>query len=141
MSASLAPAAPRSRTRPLRSTAAVIAAIVANVLLTTVTDQLFHLLGVYPPWGQPMFDPGDNALALGYRLVYGVLGGWLAARLAPHAPMRHALVYGAVGFVLSALGAVVAITSFDLGPDWYPLLLVATALPCAWLGGRLFRTP
>ena len=140
MSVSLAPTAPRPGSRPLRSTAAVVAAIVANAVLATITDQLFHVLGVYPPWGQPMFDPGDNALALGYRIVYGVLGGWLAARLAPRAPMRHALAYGAVGFVLSALGAAVTVTRFDLGPDWYPLLLVATALPCAWLGGRLHRT-
>jgi hypothetical protein len=23
------------------------------------------------------------------------------------------------------------------GPHWYPLALVATAMPCAWLGGKL----
>ena len=27
----------------------------------------------------------------------------------------------------------------EFGPHWYPLALVATALPCAWLGGRLGR--
>jgi len=144
MSASLAPATSSSRegirgTRWLRSTAAVVAAVVANAVLALVTDQLFHVLGVYPPWGQPMFDAGDNALALGYRIAYAVLGGYLAARLAPRAPMRHALAYGAVGFVLGSVAAAVTITQFDLGPDWYPLLLAASALPCAWLGGRLHR--
>jgi len=26
-----------------------------------------------------------------------------------------------------------------LGPSWYPIALVITALPCAWLGGVLHR--
>lgn len=26
-----------------------------------------------------------------------------------------------------------------LGPLWYPLLLVVTALPCTWLGGKLSK--
>jgi hypothetical protein len=140
MSVSLAPAAahPAAPSRRLgRSVAAVVVALVANVVVTTATDQLFHVLDVYPPWGQPMPDAGDNALALAYRTVYAVLGGWLAARLAPRAPVRHALAYGGVGLVLSAIGAYVAITRFDLGPDWYPLLLVVVAVPAAWLGGAL----
>ncbi len=27
----------------------------------------------------------------------------------------------------------------EFGPHWYPLALVATALPCAWAGGLLHR--
>jgi hypothetical protein len=38
--------------------------------------------------------------------------------------------------VVSTLGAV-ANTQLDLGPMWYPLLLIAVTLPCAWLGARL----
>jgi uncharacterized membrane protein YfcA len=125
-------------TRPrrlLRSTAAVLAGLFSVVVLSLATDQLFHTLDVYPPWGQPMRDPGLNLLALSYRLVYGVLGGYVAARLAPHAPMRHALAVGVVGLVLSTAGAVTAIR-LDLGPSWYPIALALSALPCAWLGGR-----
>jgi len=46
---------------------------------------------------------------------------------------------GVVGLVLSAAGAIVTITKYDLGPDWYPVALVLTALPCAWLGGVVHR--
>jgi hypothetical protein len=123
--------------RRLRSVGAVLGAVVANGLVSLVIDQLFHVLGVYPAWGQPMNEVSDNVLALGYRVVIGVAGGWLAARLAPRNPMRHALAYGAVGVVLSAIGATVAITRGDLGPAWYPLLLVVVAMPCAWAGGKL----
>lgn len=123
--------------RLLRSIVAVVSGLLAVVVLSLGTDQLMHTLGIYPPWGEPMFDVGSNLLALAYRVVYAVLGSYIAARLAPHAPMRHALAVGVVGLVLSTAGAIVAITKYDLGPDWYPIVLALTALPCAWLGGLL----
>ncbi len=67
-----------------------------------------------------------------------VLGSYIAARLAPRNPMRHALILGAIGFVLSLAGAIATIP-MDLGPAWYPIALVVTALPCTWLGGALQR--
>jgi hypothetical protein len=106
-------------------------------VLSLGTDQVLHSLAVYPPWGQPMREPGLNLLALSYRIVYGVLGSYLTARLAPRAPMRHALILGAIGLGLSTAGAVVGIR-MDLGPAWYPILLALTALPCAWAGGALY---
>lgn len=123
--------------RPWRSTAAVLAGFVAVLALSLGTDQVLHVVHVYPPWGQPMREPRLNLLALAYRMVYAVLGSYIAARLAPHAPMRHALILGMVGFILSLVGAITTIP-MDLGPAWYPIALVVTALPCAWLGGILY---
>jgi hypothetical protein len=122
--------------RPGRSIAAIALAMLAVIVLSLVTDQIFHVLNVYPAWGEPMHDHGLNALALSYRIVYGVIGGYIAARLAPRNPMRHALIVGAIGFVLSTVGAVTAIP-MNLGPAWYPITLALTALPCAWFGGLL----
>ena len=52
--------------------------------------------------------------------------------------MKHALIGGLVGLVLSTVGAVATWNAGPaFGPHWYPLALVATALPCAWLGGQL----
>jgi hypothetical protein len=47
-----------------------------------------------------------------------------------------ALTLGVIGLVLSSAGAIAAIP-MNLGPSWYPIALVLTALPCAWLGGVL----
>jgi len=121
-----------------RSVAAVFLGFVAVVVLSLGTDQVLHVLQVYPPWGQPMHDPGLNLLALAYRCVYGVVGSYLPARFAPHSPMRHALVGGMIGFVLSAAGAIAAIR-MNLGPAWYPIALALSALPTAWLGGVLHQ--
>jgi hypothetical protein len=121
-----------------RSVLAVFSAFVVVFVLSLGTDQVLHVLNVYPPWGQPMWDNGLNALALSYRLVFGVVGGWVAARLAPQNPMKHAIVVGSLGTVLSALGAVGAIM-MKMGPAWYPVLLAASSLPTAWLGAKLLR--
>ena len=120
-----------------RSVAAIAAALVANAVLSLATDQFLHVLAVYPPWGQPMHEPALNALALGYRIVYGVLAGVIVARLAPRAPMRHAAVLGVIGTALATLGAIAAITRYDLGPAWYPILLAVVSFPTVWLGARL----
>jgi hypothetical protein len=122
----------------LRSSVAVFAGFLAVVVLSLGTDQVLHLLQVYPPWGQTMFDPRLNLLALSYRIVYTIFGSYLTARLAPHSPMRHAWILGFIGLVLGTVGAVATIP-MNLGPAWYPIAIVLTALPCAWLGGALHR--
>ena len=80
----LTAAAPSQSRHVGRSVFAVVAAIVANAVLALGTDQVFHTLGVYPPWGQPMHDASLNLLALSYRIVFGVAAGYLVAKLAPH---------------------------------------------------------
>ena len=122
------------RPRPiLRRIGAVLAGMLAVFILSIATDMVLHATGVFPPWGQPM---GDSLflLATAYRIVYGVAGGYVAARLAPDRPVQHALVYGVVGLALSIAGAV---AMWDAGPAWYSLVLIGTAMPCAWAGGRL----
>jgi hypothetical protein len=127
----------RSRQR-WRSAAAVLAGFLSLAALSLLTDEVLHLLKVYPPWG-PMRAPGLNALALSYRLVYGVVGGYVTARSAPYAPMHHAVILGLVGFLVSAAGAIVTIP-LNLGPAWYPIALALTALPTSAAGGVLYRT-
>jgi predicted 3-demethylubiquinone-9 3-methyltransferase (glyoxalase superfamily) len=122
--------------RRARSVAAIAVGFVVVAVLSLATDQVLHTLAVYPPWGQPMRDPALNLLALTYRIIYTVLGGYIAARLAPHGPRGHALILGVIGLVVATAGAVAAIP-MDLGPVWYPVALAVTALPCTWLGGLL----
>jgi hypothetical protein len=134
------PATDRPGARRLgRSVAAVVLALVANAALSLGVDQLLHSLGVYPPWGQPMAD-SLFGVATGYRVVFGVLSGYMAARLAPDRPMTHALALGVVGVALSLVGL---IATWNAGPafgaKWYPIALVIVAIPCAWAGGKLYE--
>lgn len=136
MNVQAAQAAPQRRLG--RSILAITVGLLINFVAGLGLDQLFHELGVYPPWGEPMNEPGDNALALSYRVVIAVASCYVAGRLAPWAPMRHAMILGGIGFVLSTLGAIAA-ANMNLGPLWYPIALVAVTLPCAWIGGALAR--
>ncbi len=117
-----------------RSVGAVLSGFVAVFVLSLGTDQLFHALDVYPPWGEPMTDTGLLLLALSYRIVYGITGGYLVARVAPRNAMRHALTMGGIGFVLSMAGG---IAMWDMGAHWYPIALALSSLPCAWYGAAL----
>jgi hypothetical protein len=85
-----------------------------------------------------------GALLAGFVMVVVLsIGTDVALRAAGVFPpwghsMTDALAGGPVGLTLSIVGAV---TTWNRGPDFgphcYPLALVATAMPCAWAGGRL----
>jgi hypothetical protein len=118
-----------------RSIIAVLAGMLVVVILSLGTDLALHAAGIFPALGQRMSD-ALLVLATAYRTVYAVAGGYVTARMAPDRPMQHALVGGLVGVALAALGAIVT-WNRALGPHWYPLALIVTAMPTAWLGGKL----
>jgi hypothetical protein len=122
-----------------RSIGAILAGFVFVFIVSLGTDELLHIAGVFPPWGASMigFDAA-LLLATAYRILFGIAGSYVTARLAPNRPMQHALVGGVVGFALSIAGAVATWNKGPaFGPHWYPLSLVVTALPTAWAGGKL----
>jgi hypothetical protein len=117
----------------------VLAGMFVGIVLTLGTDVVLHVIGVFPPWGQSMAGfEGALVLATVYRTIYGIVGSYLAARLAPDRPMLHALILGGVGLAVSILGAAVTWNRGPaFGPHWYPLALIVLALPQAWVGGKL----
>jgi len=118
-----------------KSVWAVLAGVMGIIIVTTLVDIALHIAGIYPPPGQPLTD----ALALvasSYRLVIGIAGGYLAAKLAPDRPLWHALILGYVGVALGLVG-VIATWNAGLGPRWYPISLAVLAIPQCWLGGWL----
>jgi len=120
-----------------KSIGAVVAGVLTIIVATTAVDILLHVAGFYPPMDQPM-DDGHALLASSYRFIFSIAGAYLTARLAPDRPLRHAMILGCVGVVLGLVGAV-ATWNLGLGPRWYPLSLVALAVPQCWLGGKLYE--
>jgi surface polysaccharide O-acyltransferase-like enzyme len=121
-----------------RSLLALLAGMLAGIILSIGTDVVLHVIGLFPALGEPVSSP-LLLLATVYRSVYGIIGAYIAARLAPNQPMTHALVLGIVGFVVSIVGAVATWNKGSaFGPHWYPVALVVLAIPTAWVGGKLF---
>jgi len=129
----------KTQPRTLRRIAAVLAGLLFVIIITTATDALMHATGIFPPLGQPMAD-SLFVLALAYRIIYSIAGGYITARLAPDQPVKHALVLGIIGTILG-LGGTVATWNRgpEFGPKWYPLLIMLTAIPSVWIGGKLVR--
>ena len=122
-----------------RSIGAILAGFVFVFIVSLGTDQLLHMTGVFPPWGASMVGyEAALLLATAYRIVFGIAGSYVTARLAPDRPMQHALLGGLIGLALSIVGAAVTWNGGPaFGPHWYPLALIVTALPTAWAGGKL----
>lgn len=71
---------------------------------------------------------------LAYVGVYAVAGCYLAARLAPSRPMRHAMILGVLGLAFNIAGTIAA---WNTAPAWYHVVALLLVLPYAWMGGRL----
>jgi hypothetical protein len=123
----------------LRSVVAVLAGALTGIILSIATDSLLRAIGILPAPGQPASSPVLFAATL-YRTVYGVLGAYLTARIAPSRPMLHVTILGSLGLLASLAGAIATWNKVDIyGPRWYPLALVVLALPTAWFGGKLHK--
>lgn len=118
----------------LKSIGAVLAGFVTVVVLSVGTDSVLEARGVFPPLEKGLFITWMLIVALVYRCIYTVAGGYVTALLAPDRPTRHAIILGIIGIVAGTIGVVVG---WDLSAHWYPIALVITALPCTWLGGKL----
>jgi len=119
-----------------RSILFLVAGFLLGFFASVAADALFHALGIFPTLGQYTPDK-PLLLATAYRVVFGVMGSFLTARLAPHSPMLHAMIGGAIGLVVATIGAIVT-WNRNLGPHWYPIVLIVVALPQSWLGAKLF---
>ena len=115
---------------------AIVAGFLFVVILSVATDAFFHKLGVFPPLGEYIPDK-PLLLATTYRVIFGIIGSYITARLAPHSPMRHALIGGCIGIVLGTVGAI-ATWNHNLGPHWYSVALIVLALPQSWLGAKVY---
>lgn len=118
-----------------RSIGAIVAGAAVAIVLTVATDFGMQVAGLLSFAGEPASDR-MLLLATAYRSLYGVIAGYVVARLAPHHPMRHVLIGGAAGLIVSIIGAA-ATWNRGLGPHWYPVALIALAIPQAWAGGKL----
>jgi hypothetical protein len=120
----------------LKSIWAVFAGMLVIVVLSLVTDMILEGAGILTPPSQGLFITWMIILVLIYRSIYTVIGAYLTAKLAPANPMRHAIILGTIGVILSFMGI---FASAGKAPMWFPVTLTILTLPCAWLGGKWFE--
>lgn len=79
-------------------------------------------------------NPLILVIMLAYVFVFATLGCYVCGRLAPRAPLKHALILGVLGLILSLVGAVL---KWKLTPAWYHIVATLIPMPSAWLGGQI----
>ena len=82
----------------LSSVAAVIAGALTGIVLSIATDLALHAAGLMPALGQVAPDSMLIAATV-YRTIYGVIGAYITARIAPYRVMPHVLVLGSLGLL------------------------------------------
>jgi hypothetical protein len=110
---------------------AVLAGLILIVIISIATDLLLTKTGSMK---QP-FDlnsVGFIIFVIFYRSLFGTIGSYLTAKLSLNRPLFLSIIGGLIGFVIATIGA---IAMWDKPPHWYPIALIITTLPCAWLGG------
>jgi len=121
----------------LKSVGSVAAGFITVVVLSVVTDLLLEKFGVFPSQDPSQYVQWMLGLALAYRLVYALAGGYVAAALAPNRPMRHVLILAIFGFAFGGLGSLANADKSTAATAWYPIALVILSVPAVWLGGKL----
>ena len=122
----------------MKSVLAVVAGLVVTIVLSTGVDLLVVKTGIFPARSADNTDM-HWAIITAYRAVIAIFGCWLTARLAPSRPMMHALIAGGIGMALAVIGAIFAWGKGpEFGPHWYAIAVALTALPCAWIGGKIY---
>lgn len=118
----------------LKSIGAVVAGFALLVILSMITDIILEKTGVMKT--EPFVENPVwlIAIIILYRTIFNTIGCYLTARLAPNKPMKHAIILGIIGVVLTIVGL---IAMWDIPPRWYPISLIVLTLPAAWLGGRM----
>lgn len=120
----------------LKSIGAIVAGFAIVAILSIATDTVLEKLGIFPPVSEHgLFITWMLVLALVYRSVYTVVGGYVTAKLAPNNPMRHIIILMVLGGVGGIAGAV---AGWNLSAHWYPVLLAITGPVFVWLGGKLY---
>lgn len=118
-----------------RSIVAIAVGFVVIAALALGTDLAIRaaIPGAFGPTGRTDSVP-ILLLVLGYVGLYATFGCWLAARLAPDRPMRHAIILGLLGFAFNIMGTIAA---WDTAPRWYHISALCLVMLWAWLGGYI----
>lgn len=118
-----------------KSIGAILAGFFTGAILSIGTDFLMEKQGVMSPENFKQTAPAIIFLVIVYRFIFNVIGCYITARLAPNKPMKHVIIIGIIGTVLSILGT---IAMWDKALPVYNIAIILISLPSAWLGGQLF---
>lgn len=86
--------------------------------------------------GPPPSQSGTYLLAnLAVSFIAAVLGGWVAARLAPGSPKAHVIALAVLVVLMSIATAVTQKAATSNQPGWYPITIAVLGVVGVLVGG------
>jgi hypothetical protein len=119
----------------IKSIGAILAGFALGAILSIATDSILEKSGIMSMENFQDSSFGIIILVIAYRFIFNVTGCYLTAKLAPGNPMKHVIIIGTIGTILSILGA---IALWDKAIPFYTITIILISFPSAWLGGKLF---
>ncbi|MEP7167274.1 MAG: hypothetical protein ABI758_04815 [Candidatus Woesebacteria bacterium] len=119
-----------------KSIGAIVVGFLTVAVLSVLTDMLLEGAGIFPSPEKGLFITWMLLLALTYRTIYTVAGGYITAKLSPNKPMKHVTILASIGTLFAILGVMTNLQQ-ALGPNWYPVALAVLSFPSVWVGGKL----
>ena len=119
-----------------RSILAIVIGFVLTGALNVGTSTLLSTAapGLVAPPGTYNDNLAGLLLVCAYVTLFGILGCYVTARLAPSRPMLHALVLGALALAMSIP---LTLQNWSDTPAWFNLYNLLAVMPYAWLAGRI----
>jgi zinc transporter ZupT len=120
---------------PIRLILSVVAGIATASILSVLTHEILHLLGIFPPLHKPMFDWNLVLIALIYHSIFAVVGAFVTAWIAKEKSQKAAFILGSKEAIMWLLGIVLL---WHHSPPLYNLAKAILGIPLAVFGGWLY---
>lgn len=118
-----------------KSIGAILAGFALGAILSVGTDYLLEKSGIMSMDKFRQTSILIICMVIIYRFIFNMAGCYLAAKLAPGNPMKHVVIIGIVGTVLSILGS---FAMWEKATPFYNIAVILISFPSAWLGGKLY---
>ncbi len=121
---------------PFRLIFSVAAGVATVAVLSVITHEVLHLLGVFPPAFKPMFNTRVLWIALTYHSLYTIIGAYVTAIVAREKARKAVMILGTKGAVIWLLGTLLL---WKHSPAWFNISKALTEIPLSLLGGWFYH--
>ncbi len=121
---------------PIRLIVSVIAGLATSFILSTVTHEVLHLLGIFPKPFKPMFDKQLLLISLLYHSIFATTGAFVTAMVAKEKANKAVFILGSKEAIMWLIGTILL---WHHAPPWFNIAKATLGIPLAWIGGRLYR--
>jgi hypothetical protein len=119
-----------------RSILAIVVGFVLTGALNVGTNTVLSRVApdMVPPPGTPNTNTAALLVICAYVALFGILGCYVTARLAPSRPLLHALIMGGLALAMSIP---VTLSVWNDAPAWFNVYNLLAVMPYAYIGGTI----